>query len=83
MPNPVSQRIVGRVSIQELLQGFHPKRDRYFAGHRGVTRENQAIVLLASGLQLVVDQLQVEHVVGHEGPLLGGDAADDLAIGGA
>jgi hypothetical protein len=26
-------------------------------------------------------QLEIEHVVGHEGALLGGNAADDFAIG--
>lgn len=38
-------------------------------------------MLLAGGQHLVVDQLEVEHVVGDEGPLLSSDAADDLAIG--
>jgi hypothetical protein len=38
-------------------------------------------VLFSGGQHLIVDQLKVEHVVGHEGSLLGGDAADDLAVG--
>ena len=38
-------------------------------------------MLFAGGQHLVVDRLEVEHVVGHEGAPLGGDAADDLPVG--
>src|SRR5665811_420568 len=77
VPDAVAQRVVGPAFVKKCRQGLHPEGDRGpVAGQRRVVGEDDAVVLFAGCWRPVVQELEVEDVVGYEGAAIGGGAQE-------